>query len=53
MTTLKKHEPRVHVDAEDALAAIDKAIEDKDGKLAATASTDFDTAAEADLAQHP
>jgi hypothetical protein len=51
--TVKKNEPDVYIDAEDALSAMDKAIGDGDGKAAATASTDFNTVAEKYLAQHP
>jgi hypothetical protein len=51
--TVKKNEPDVYIDAEDALSAIDKAIGNGDGKAAAAAAADFTTVAEKYLAQHP
>jgi len=51
--TVKKNAPRVYIDAEDALSAMDKAIEDKKGGAATAASAKFAGVADTYLGQHP
>ena len=51
--TIKKNNPEAYLGLEDALAAMQKAISDKDAAAAKQAASDFDTDATAYLAEHP
>jgi hypothetical protein len=51
--TVKKNNPEAYLGMEDALAAMQKAISDKDAAAAKQAATDFENDATAYLAEHP
>ena len=51
--TVKKNNPEAYLGLEDALAAMQKAISDKDAAAAKQAATDFENDATAYLAEHP
>jgi hypothetical protein len=51
--TVKKNEPLLYTEIEDALSQIDNALKDEKASAATTASTSFDTTADAYLAKHP
>ena len=51
--TVKKNNPEAYLGLEDALAAMQKAISDKDAAAAKQAASDFEADATAYLAEHP
>jgi hypothetical protein len=51
--TVKQNNPEAYLGLEDALAAMQKAIADKDAAAAKQAAADFEADATAYLAEHP
>ena len=51
--TVKQNDVDSYLALEDALAAMQKAVSEKDAAAAKTAASDFETAANAYLAKHP
>ena len=51
--TVKQNNPEAYLGLEDALAAMQKAIKDKDAAAAKQAAADFEADATAYLAEHP
>ncbi len=51
--TIKQNNPEAYLGLEDALAAMQKAIKDKDATAAKSAASDFEADATAYLAEHP
>ena len=51
--TIKKNNPEAYLGLEDALAAMQKAIKEKDAAAAKQAASDFEADATAYLAEHP
>lgn len=51
--TVKKNEPKVYLDVEDSMSAMNTAIEDAQADAAAAASAKFTAAVDAYLAKHP